>query len=73
MKLFGTTLPTKNIIKKIKKNGFKTIRLQILYTNYTYNNGKINSEWVYKIKELINQIKYVFNIKYKSYKAILGF
>jgi len=56
MKLFGTTLPTKNIIKKIKKNGFKTIRLQILYTNYTYNNGKINSEWVYKIKELINMI-----------------
>ena len=56
IKLFGTTLPTKNIIKEIKKNGFKTIRFQILYTNYTFNNNKINSEWIYKIKELINLI-----------------
>jgi endoglucanase len=56
IKLLGTTLPTRNIVKEIKKKGFKTIRFQILYTNYTYNNGKINSEWVYKIKELINMI-----------------
>ena len=54
--LFGTTLPTKNILKGIKKYGFKTIRFQILYNNYTYNNDKINSEWIYKIKELINLI-----------------
>ena len=53
IKLFGTTLPTKNIIKEIKKYGFKTIRFQILYTNYTFNNNKINSEWIYKIKALI--------------------
>ena len=56
IKLFGTTLPTKNIIKEIKKNGFKTIRFQILYSNYTFNNGKINSKLIYKIKELINLI-----------------
>ena len=56
IKLFGTNLPTKNIIKEIKKNGFKTIRLQILYTNFTFNNSKINSEWIYKIKVLINLI-----------------
>jgi len=54
IKLFGTTLPTKTIIKEIKKYGFKTIRFQILYTNYTFNNNKINSEWIYKIKSLIN-------------------
>ena len=56
IKLFGTNLPTKNIIKEIKKNGFKTIRFQILYSNYTFNNGKINSKLIYKIKELINLI-----------------
>jgi len=56
IKLFGTTLPTKNILKEIRKNGFKTIRFQVLYTNYIYNNGKIKSEWIYKIKELINLI-----------------
>ena len=63
IKLFGTTLPTKNIIKVIKKNGFKTIRFQILYTNYTYNNDKINSKLIYKIKELINIL--IFGVKYQ--------
>ena len=69
IKLFGTNLPTKNIIKEIKKNGFKTIRLQILYTNFTFNNSKINSEWIYKIKVLINLISklnmyIILNIKH---------
>jgi len=56
IKLLGVVLPTRNMIKAIKKNGFKTIRFQVLYTNYTFNNGKINSEWLYKIKELINLV-----------------
>jgi len=69
IKLFGTNLPTKNIIKEIKKVGFKTIRFQILYTNYTFNNSKINSEWIFKIKELINLINklnmyIILNIKH---------
>ena len=55
--LLGTTLPTKNVLKGIKKSGFKTIRFQILYNNNTYNNeGKINSEWIQKVKELINLV-----------------
>jgi endoglucanase len=56
IKLLGTILPTKNILKNIKKNGFKTVRFQILYSNYIYNNENINSEWIYKIKELIKLI-----------------
>ena len=56
IKLWGTIFPTKNILKEIRKNGFKTIRFQILYTNYIYNNDKINFEWINKIKELINSI-----------------
>ena len=54
--LSGTTIPTKNILKKIRKNGFKTIRFQVLFSDDIYNNNKINSEWIYKIKELINLI-----------------
>ena len=76
IKLLGTTLPTKSILKEIKKNGFKTIRFQILYNNYIFNNDKINSELIQKIKELINlnkQARYVFNTEYKTYKTILGF
>ena len=56
IKLFGTTLPTKKLLKEIRKSGFKTIRFQVLYTNYIFNNSKINSEWIYKIKELIKLI-----------------
>ena len=54
IKLFGISLPTKNLLKEIRKNGFKTVRFQVLYSNYIYNNSKINSEWIYKIKKLIN-------------------
>ena len=56
IKLLGATLPTKNILKEIKKNGFKTIRFQILYNNDIFNNDKINSEFIYKIKEFISLI-----------------
>ena len=54
--LFGTTIPRRDIIKEIKKTGFKTIRFQVLFTDYAYNNGNINSEWINKIKELIKLI-----------------
>ena len=54
--LFGAPLPTKNVLKGIKKCGFKTIMFQIFYNNYTYNNNAINSEWIYKVKELVNLI-----------------
>ena len=56
IKLLGTNLLSKNKLKEIRKNGFKTIRFQILYNNYICNSGKINSELIYKIKEFINLI-----------------
>ena len=56
IKLLGTFLPTKNKLKEIRKNGFKTIRFQILFNNYIYNNDAINSELIYKIKDMINSI-----------------
>ena len=56
IKLLGTSLPTKNLLKEIRKYGFKTIRFQILYNNYIFNNEKINPELINKIKVLINLI-----------------
>jgi len=56
IKLFGIILPTKNKVREIRKNGFKTIRFQILYNSYIYNNNTIKSELIYKIKEFINLI-----------------
>ena len=41
------------MIKKIKKYGLKTIRFQIIYTNLT---DIINSEWIMRVKEIVNWI-----------------
>ena len=53
IKTWGTILPTKKMINKIKKYGFKTIRFQILYTNLT---DIINSQWLIRVKEIVNWI-----------------
>ena len=53
IKTWGTILPTKKMIKKIKKYGFKTIRFQIIYTNLT---DIINSVWIMRVKEIVNWI-----------------
>ena len=53
IKTWGTILPTKKMINKIKKCGFKTIRFQILYTNLT---DIINSEWLIRVKEIVDWI-----------------
>ena len=53
IKTWGTILPTKKMINKIKKYGFKAIRFQILYTNLT---DIINSEWLIRVKEIVNWI-----------------
>ena len=56
IKTWGTILPTKKVINKIKKNGFKTIRFQVKYMNYTNEISTINSEWISKIKEIVKWI-----------------
>ena len=53
IKTWGTILPTKKMINKIKKYGFKTIRFQTLYTNLT---DIVSSEWLMRVKEIINWI-----------------
>ena len=56
IKMWGTILPTKKMINKIKKYGFKTIRFEVISTNSIDDSGKINSEWISRIKEVINWI-----------------
>ena len=53
IKTWGTILPSKKMINKLKKYGFKTIRFQILYTNLT---DIINSEWLIRVEEIVNWI-----------------
>ena len=44
--------PTKDLILRLKKYGFKTIRIPITWINFIDEKGNINSEWLYRIKEL---------------------
>jgi len=54
--LLGNTLPTKKMIKKIKKNGFKTIRFPVTWMYFIDDYGNINSDWMLLIKEVVDLI-----------------
>ena len=56
IKTWGTILPTKKMITRIKKKGFKTIRFQVKYMNYTNELSAINIEWFSKIKDIVKWI-----------------
>ena len=56
IKLWGTVLPTKKTINRIKKYGFKTIRFQVTYMNFTSESNIINPKWILGIKEIIDWI-----------------
>ena len=54
--LWNNEIPTKKMILNIKKNGFKTIRVPITWLNFIDETGKINSEWMKRIKEVVTWI-----------------
>jgi len=56
IKIWGTVLPTKKMISRIKKYGFKTIRFQVTPINATNDSGKINNEWISGIREIIDWV-----------------
>ena len=56
IKLYGTILPNKKTINKIKKYGFNTIRFQVTYSNFSLENETINYEWISGIKKVISWI-----------------
>ena len=54
--LNGNTFPTKNMIKKLKKYGFKTIRFPVTWIHFIDDYGNIDSNWMLLVKEVINLI-----------------
>ena len=54
--LWGNSVPTKTMIQKIKKYKFKTIRFPITWKHFIGNNNKVNSEWMSRVKEVVNWI-----------------
>ena len=56
IKMWGTELPKRKTINKIKKFGFKTIRFQVIYINSMDKSGKVSSEWISGIKKVIDMV-----------------
>ena len=54
--LNGNIFPTKNMIKKLKKYGFKTIRFPVTWMYFIDDYGNINSDWMLLVKEVIDLI-----------------
>ena len=52
--LWGNVVPTKSMIKNLKKYGFKTIRLPITWINFIDKRGNIDSNWILYIKQVID-------------------
>ena len=56
IELYGNIAPTKDMIKKIKKYGFKTIRFPVTWMNFIDDEGNVKSEWMKKVKQVIDII-----------------
>ena len=54
--LMGNILPTKNMIKKIKKYGFKTIRFPVTWIFFIDDYGNVNSDWMILVKQVVDLI-----------------
>ena len=54
--LWGNQFPKKEIFIRLKKYGFKTIRFPITWLHFMENSGKVKTEWMEKIKEVVDMI-----------------
>jgi endoglucanase len=60
--LWGNAVPTKKMIKSLKKYGFKTIRLPITWINFIDNKGNIDSNCILYIKKVIDFVVKDYNM-----------
>ena len=59
IKNWGTTLPTRKQINRIKKYGFKTIRFQVVYNNLISESENFKFNWIIELKRIID---YIYNL-----------
>jgi len=53
---WGNVIPTKEMIHRIKKYGFKAIRLPVTWMHFIDESGNVNSDWMSRVKEVVNWI-----------------
>jgi len=56
IELNGNIAPNKDMIKKLKKYGFKTIRFPVTWMYFIDDEGNIKPEWMSRVKEAIDII-----------------
>ena len=54
--LWGNKAPKKELFSKLKKYGFKTIRFPVTWMNFIDESGKVNDEWMLRVKEVVDWI-----------------
>ena len=54
--LCGNGIPTRDMIIRIKKYGFKTIRFPVTWLHFIDENGNINLNWMARVKEVVDWI-----------------
>jgi len=56
IELNGNIAPNQDMIKKLKKYGFKTIRFPVTWMHFIDDEGNIKPEWMARVKEVIDII-----------------
>jgi len=56
IELNGNIAPNKEMIKRLKKYGFKTIRFPVTWMHFIDEEGNIKSDWMIRVKEVIDII-----------------
>ena len=56
IKYWGNKVPKRELFQNIKKYGFKTIRLPVTWLHFIDKFGNINSDWLFRVKEVVSWI-----------------
>lgn len=54
--LWGNPVTTRDMIKKVKEAGFKTVRVPVTYSDHIDKNGVIDSKWLARVKEIVDYV-----------------
>ena len=56
IKLYGNKVLTKEMLVKIKKYKFKTVRFPVTWKHFMDDNNRINSKWMLRVREVVDWI-----------------
>ena len=54
--MWGNAVPTEEMVVTIQKYGFKTVRFPVTWMNFMDSSGKVDSEWMKRVKEVVDWI-----------------